>query len=62
MVQKAAAAGFSALVSAGAPTTHAIRLARSAGLSLYSLSRDGQPLLFTSPAFSEDDRCPEHGN
>jgi FdhD protein len=62
MVQKAAAAGFSALVSAGAPTTHAIRLAQAAGLSLYSLSRDGQPLLFTSPAFSEDDRCPEYAN
>jgi FdhD protein len=62
MVQKAAAAGFSALVSAGAPTTHAIRLARAAGLSLYSLARDGQPLLFTSPEYSEANRCPEHAN
>jgi FdhD protein len=62
MVQKAAAAGFPTLVSAGAPTTHAIRLARAAGLSLHSLSRDGRPLLFTSPAFSEDERCPEHAS
>ena len=62
MVQKAAAAGFPALVSAGAPTTHAIRLAGAAGLSLYSLARDGQPLLFTSPAFSEEERCPEHAS
>ncbi|HEU0084312.1 MAG TPA: formate dehydrogenase accessory sulfurtransferase FdhD [Bradyrhizobium sp.] len=62
MVQKAVAAGFSALVSAGAPTTHAIRLARAAGLSLYSLARDGQPLLFTSPEYSEANRCPEHAS
>jgi FdhD protein len=62
MVQKAAAAGFSALVSAGAPTTHAIRLAQAAGLTLYSLSRDGQPLLFASPEFSETGTCPEHAS
>ena len=62
MVQKTAAAGFPALVSAGAPTTHAIRLARAAGISLYSLSRDGQPLLFTSPEFSEQNACPEHAS
>ena len=62
MVQKAAAARFPALVSAGAPTTHAIRLAQAAGLSLYSLSRDGEPLLFASPAFSENNRCPEHAS
>jgi FdhD protein len=59
MVQKAVAAGFPTLVSAGAPTAHAIRLAAGAGLTLYSLSRDGEPLLFTSPAFSEADVCPE---
>ena len=62
MVQKAAAAGFPALVSVGAPTTHAIRLARSAGLSLYSLSRDGQPLQFTSPDSLEEVKCPEPAN
>jgi FdhD protein len=62
MVQKAAAAGFPALVSAGAPTTHAIRLARAAGLTLYSLSRGGQPLKFTSPEFSETSTCPEHAS
>jgi FdhD protein len=50
MVQKAVVAGFPALVSAGAPTALAIRLAESAGLTLYSLSRDGEPLQFTSPA------------
>jgi FdhD protein len=62
MVQKAAAAGFPALVSVGAPTTHAIRLARSAGLSLYALSRDGQPLQFTSPESLEEVKCPEPAN
>src|SRR5947209_9624831 len=59
MVQKAAAAGFAALVSAGAPTSHAIRLAAAAGLSLYALSRDGQPLLFTSPASLKENACRE---
>jgi FdhD protein len=59
MVQKAVAAGFATLVSVGAPTAHAIRLAIRAGLTLYSLSRDGEPLLFTSPTFSERDIWPE---
>jgi FdhD protein len=59
MVQKAVAGGFSTLVSVGAPTAHAIRQAIGAGLTLYSLSRDGEPLLFTSPAFSERDTWPE---
>jgi FdhD protein len=62
MVQKAVAAGFPTLVSAGAPTARAIRLAAGAGLTLYSLSRDGEPLLFTSPASSEMDLCPELAN
>jgi FdhD protein len=62
MVQKAAAAGFPALVSAGAPTTHAIRLAEAAGLSLYSLSRDGQPLRFTSPLPLEENTCHARAN
>jgi FdhD protein len=48
MVQKAVAAGFPALVSVGAPTALAIRLAMAAGLTLYSLSRDGEPMQFTS--------------
>jgi FdhD protein len=59
MVQKAIAAGFPTLVSVGAPTAHAIRLASAAGLTLYSLSRDGEPLLFTSPGVSELEVCPE---
>jgi FdhD protein len=59
MVQKAVAAGFAILVSAGAPTARAIRLAMAAGLTLYSLSREGEPLLFTSPALSENEAWPE---
>jgi FdhD protein len=59
MVQKAVAARFPALVSVGSPTAHALRLAEAAGLTLYSLSRDGQPLLFTPPAFQETEACPE---
>ena len=54
MVQKAVAAGFPALVSVGAPTALAIRLAMAAGLRLYSLSRDGEPMQFASPVRSED--------
>jgi FdhD protein len=53
MVQKAVAARFPTLVSVGSPTAHALRLARATGLTLYSLSRDGEPLLFTSPSLSE---------
>jgi FdhD protein len=59
MVQKAIAAGFPTLVSVGAPTAHAVRLACAAGLRLYSLSRDGEPLLFTSPEVSESEAWPE---
>lgn len=59
MVQKAVAAGFPTLVSVGAPTAHAVRLASAAGLMLYSLSRDGEPLLFTSPGVAELEVWPE---
>jgi FdhD protein len=59
MVQKAVCAGFPTLVSAGAPTALAIRLATEAGLSLYSLSRDGEPLLFTSSAIPENEAWPQ---
>ena len=59
MVQKAIAARFPALVSVGSPTAQALRLARAAGLTLYSLSRDGMPLLFTSPAFQETEAWQE---
>jgi len=58
MVQKAVAAGFPTLVSAGAPTGHAIRLAAAAGLQLYSIGRDGQPLLFTSSVLQEKNHGP----
>ncbi len=53
MVQKTVAAGFPALVSAGAPTAHAIRLATAAGLTLYTCGRDRELLLFTSPELLE---------
>jgi FdhD protein len=59
MVQKAVAAGFPTLVSVGAPTAHAVRLASAAGLMLYSLSRDGEPLLFTSRKVPELEVWPE---
>jgi FdhD protein len=59
MVQKAVAAGFPTLVSVGAPTAHAVRFASAAGLMLYSLSRDGEPLLFTSPGVPELEVWPE---
>ena len=47
MVQKAVMAGFSTLVSASMPTALAVRSAMTAGLTLYSLSREGEPLQFT---------------
>jgi FdhD protein len=59
MVQKAVCAGFPTLVSVGAPTALAIRLAIEAGLSLYSLSRDGEPLLFNSPVLPENEIWPQ---
>jgi FdhD protein len=60
MVQKAVAAGFPTLVAVGAPTANAVRLASAAGLMLYSLSRDGQPMLFTSLKVPELKVWPEH--
>jgi FdhD protein len=62
MVQKAVAAGFPALVSAGAPTSYAVRLAVAAGLKLYSIGRDGQPLLFTSSDFAKETPWPRPEN
>jgi FdhD protein len=47
MVQKAITAGFSAIVSASAPTALAIRTAKAAGLTMCALSRDQAPLMFT---------------
>lgn len=49
MVQKAAMAGFSSLVSVGAPTALAVGMADRVGLTLYGISRDGQALQFASP-------------
>lgn len=48
MVQKAAMAGFSTLVSISFPTALAIRTARAVGLTLFALSQDGTPLSFAS--------------
>jgi FdhD protein len=48
MVQKAAAAGFSALVAISSPTGLAIRTAQAAGMNLYALAPDGTPLLFAA--------------
>jgi FdhD protein len=47
MVQKAIAAGFTAIVSASVPTALAIRTAKAAGLTLCTLSRERAPLIFT---------------
>src|SRR5947209_3796473 len=47
MVQKAIAAGFPTLVSAGSPTALAIRCAQTSGVRHYSLSRVGEPLQLT---------------
>jgi FdhD protein len=59
MVQKAVAARFPTVVSVGSPTAHALRLARASGLTLYSLARDGEPLLFASPSLAEAGAWPE---
>jgi FdhD protein len=62
MVQKAVTAGFSTLVSAGAPTALAVRSAAAAGLTLYSLSRDGEPLQFASPVHTEEEKWLQHAS
>lgn len=62
MVQKAVTAGFSTLVSVGMPTAFAVRSAEAAGLTLYSLSRQGQPLQFTGPPRSEETACPQYAS
>jgi formate dehydrogenase assembly factor FdhD len=54
MVQKAVTAGFSTLVSVGMPTAFAVRSAEAARLTLYSLSREGEPLQFTSSERPEE--------
>ena len=62
MVQKAVSAGFSAVVSASAPTALAIRTARAAGLTLCALSRDRAPLMFTQPNISEGSSWPANAS
>jgi FdhD protein len=53
MAQKAIAAGIGTLVSISAPTAYAVRTAQSAGMALYSLSGDGEHLLYTNRSSSE---------
>jgi FdhD protein len=60
MVQKAVTAGFSTLVSVGMPTALAVRSAAAAGLTLYSLSREGEPLQFTGPTRPVETVCLQH--
>jgi FdhD protein len=62
MVQKAVTAGFSTLVSVGMPTALAVRSAQTAGLTLYSLSREGEPLRFTGPECPEEPICLPHAS
>ena len=62
MVQKAVTAGFSTLVSVGMPTALAVRSAQAAGLTLYSLSREGEPLRFTGPERPEETTCLQHAS
>jgi FdhD protein len=47
MAQKAIAAGIGTLVAISAPTAKAVRTAHAAGLTLYSLSGDGEKVLYT---------------
>ena len=54
MAQKAIAAGFSAIVSASAPTALAIRTASAAGLTLCALSQERAPLMFAPQNSSEE--------
>jgi FdhD protein len=42
MVQKAWAAGFSAVVAVSAPSALAVQTARTAGLTLVGFARDGR--------------------
>jgi FdhD protein len=49
MVQKAVAAGISALVAISAPTALAIQTARRAGLTLLTLDRSGGFLIYAAP-------------
>lgn len=62
MVQKAVTAGLSTLVSVGMPTALAVRSAQATGLTLYSLSREGEPLQFTGPERPEEIICLPHAS
>ncbi len=52
MVQKALAAGMSALVAIAAPTALAIRTAQAAGLTLLTCDRAGGHLVYAAPQAS----------
>jgi FdhD protein len=47
MAQKAIVAGIGTVVAISAPTAYAVRTAHAAGLTLYSLSADGEKVLYT---------------
>src|SRR5690606_15202167 len=49
MVQKAWAAGFSALVAVSAPSALAVQTARRAGLTLAGFARDGGMRIYAGP-------------
>ena len=52
MVQKALAARMPVLVAVSAPTALALETARQAGLTLISLDRNLQPVVYVAPEFS----------
>ncbi|HEX7094873.1 MAG TPA: formate dehydrogenase accessory sulfurtransferase FdhD [Acidimicrobiales bacterium] len=56
MVQKAWAAGFSAVVAVSAPTALAVETARAAGLVLAGFARDGAMTLYSEGATEEPRR------
>jgi len=54
MAQKAIVAGIGTLVAISAPTAYAVRTASAAGLTLYSLSGDGEQLCYTRSPTTEE--------
>ncbi|MGB7035439.1 MAG: formate dehydrogenase accessory sulfurtransferase FdhD [Xanthobacteraceae bacterium] len=60
MAQKAVAAGIPALVAISAPTALAIRTAKSAGLTLATLDRDGGFFIYAAPEQPHGEVLKEH--
>jgi FdhD protein len=59
-VQKALAAGMAVLVAVSAPTTLAVATARQAGMTLISLDRDLQPVVYVAPDLSASTQEARH--